>query len=153
MDFHLQFQKMIEEYNAGSANIDEFFKRLIDFAQGLNTEDILYIAENLTEEELAVFDLLTKPKMKLTKKEELEVKKVAKDLLETLKKEKLVIEWRKKQQAKAAVKVAIEEILEGLPSCYTADIYQQKVNVVYEHVYESYFGPGQSIYAKVGLTS
>ena len=149
MDFHLQFQKMIDEYNAGSSNIDEFFKQLVEFAQGLNHEDKRTIAENLSEEELAVFDLLTKPKMKLTKKEELEVKKLAKDLLETLKKEKLVIEWRKKQQAKAAVKVAIEEILEGLPTCYTTELYQQKVNVIYEHVYESYFGPGQSIYVKV----
>jgi len=149
MDFHLQFQKMIDEYNAGSSNIDEFFKQLIEFAQSLNHEDKRTIAENLSEEELAVFDLLTKPKMKLNKKEELDVKKVAKDLLETLKKEKLVIEWRKKQQAKAAVKVAIEEILEGLPTCYTTELYQQKVNVIYEHVYESYYGPGQSIYVKV----
>ena len=150
MDFHLQFQKMIDEYNAGSSNIDEFFKQLIKFAQGLNKEDKRSIAENLSEEELAVFDLLTKPKMKLTKKEELDVKKVAKDLLGTLKKEKLVLEWRKKQQAKAAVKVAIEEILEGLPTCYTTELYQQKVNVIYEHVYESYFGPEQNIYTKVG---
>lgn len=147
MDFHQQFQKMIDEYNAGSLNIDEFFKQLVKFAQDLNNEDKRSIAENLTEEELAIFDLLTKPQMKLTKKEELEVKKVAKDLLETLKKEKLVIEWRKKQQAKAAVKVTIQDILEDLPACYTAEIYQQKVNVVYEHVYESYYGPGQSIYA------
>ena len=150
MDFHLQFQKMIDEYNAGSSNIDEFFKQLIKFAQGLNKEDKRSIAENLSEEELAVFDLLTKPQMKLTKKEELDVKKVAKDLLGTLKKEKLVLEWRKKQQAKAAVKVAIEEILEGLPTCYTTELYQQKVNVIYEHVYESYFGPEQNIYTKVG---
>ncbi|MBW4557345.1 MAG: DUF3387 domain-containing protein [Trichormus sp. ATA11-4-KO1] len=36
--------------------------------------------QNLTEEELAIFDLLTKPEIKLTKQEEQEVKQVAKEL-------------------------------------------------------------------------
>jgi type I restriction enzyme R subunit len=61
-------------------------------------------------EELAIVDLLTKPDITLTDKEKLEVKKVAKALLETLKQEKLVLDWRRRQQSKAAVKVAIEEI-------------------------------------------
>jgi len=52
----------------------------------------------LTEEELALFDLLTKPDPKLTKKQEVEVKKVAQGLLTKLKREKLVLDWRKKQQ-------------------------------------------------------
>ena len=42
------------------------------------------IAEKLSEEELAVFDLLTKPEISLTKKEQNQVKKVARELLETL---------------------------------------------------------------------
>ena len=40
--------------------------------------------EGLSEDELAVFDLLTKPKPKLTKTQEVEVKKVARELLEKL---------------------------------------------------------------------
>ncbi len=51
--------------------------QLVEFAQGLNAEDKRGIAENLTEEELAIFDLLTKPEINLNKKEEHEVKKVA----------------------------------------------------------------------------
>jgi type I restriction enzyme R subunit len=66
----------------------------------------------LTEEELAIFDLLTKPDITLTEKEKLEIKKVAKELLSTLKQEKLVLDWRRRQQTKAAVKVAIEEVLD-----------------------------------------
>ena len=150
MDFYQRFQQMIDEYNAGSVNIDEFFKQLVDFAQGLKHEEKRSIAENLTEEELAIFDLLTKPEMKLSAKETQEVKKVARDLLITLKREKLSLDWRKKQQARAAVQVAIRDIMEGLPACYTKEIYERKRTVVYEHVYESYYGPGQSIYAKSG---
>jgi len=43
----------------------------------------------LSDEELAIFDLLTKPQMSLSKKETEQVKKVARELLATLKQEKL----------------------------------------------------------------
>ena len=69
----------------------------MDFAQTLNEGERRGIAEELSEEELAMFDLLTKPEPKLTKKQDVEVKKVARELLKTLKKEKLVLDWRKKQ--------------------------------------------------------
>jgi type I restriction enzyme, R subunit len=148
MDFYTKFQEMIKEYNDGSLNIEEFFKRLIDFTRSLNKEEKRGIAENLTEEELAVFDVLTRPDMHLSDKEIKLVKQVACDLLVTLKKEKLVLDWRKKQQAKAAVQVAIKNFLESLPQCYTEEIYNQKVQLVYQHVYESYYGSGQSVYEK-----
>jgi type I restriction enzyme, R subunit len=69
----------------------------------------------LTEEELVIFDLLTKPDPVLKKTEELQVKKVAHELLEKLKHEKLVLDWRKRQQSRAAVKTAIEDVLDRLP--------------------------------------
>jgi type I restriction enzyme, R subunit len=147
MNFYLKFQEMIDEYNNGSLNIDEFFKRLIDFTMSLNEEEKRNIAEHLSEEELAIFDILTKPDMKLSNKDIQQVKKVARGLLETLKREKLVIDWRKKQQAKAGVRVTIKNILEGLPEIYNEDIYNQKVQIVYQHIYESYYGSGQSVYS------
>jgi len=45
------------------------------------------------------------------------------------------------------VKSAVEVILDHLPEKYTTDIYQKKCEVVYEHIYDSYIGAGQSIYA------
>jgi len=60
------------------------------------------IPEQLTEEELVIIDLLTKPDMKLATAEEREVKKVARELLETLKKERLVLDWKKRQATRAA---------------------------------------------------
>jgi type I restriction enzyme R subunit len=71
--------------------------------------------ENLEEEELAIVDLLTKPDITLSEKEKLAVKNVAKELLSTLKQEKLVLDWRRRQQPKAAVKVAIADIFDQLP--------------------------------------
>jgi type I restriction enzyme R subunit len=81
MNYLDKFQQMIDEYNAGSRNVEIFFADLVEFAQELNIEDKRAIFENLAEEELAIFDLLTKPDITLTEKEKLEIKKVAKELL------------------------------------------------------------------------
>jgi hypothetical protein len=72
---------------------------------------------------------------------------VARTLLETLKKKKLVLDWRKKQQAKADVQVNIDKILDRLPASYTQEVYAQLCIDVFQHVYESYFGQGKNVYA------
>ena len=77
------------------------------------------MAEQLSEEELAVFDLLTKPEINLTPAEKDEVKGLARELLTRLKQEKLVLDWRKRQQSKAAVQVTIRQILDQLPERYS----------------------------------
>ncbi len=148
MDFLERFQQMIDDYNSGSVNVEEFFRRLVEFAHTLNEEEQRSVGERLSEEELAVYDLLTKPEIDLTTKERAKVKRTAKALLKTLKHEKLVLDWRKRQQSRAQVKVAIESVLdEGLPEAYTPDIYQMKSDAVFQHVYESYYGADQSVYS------
>lgn len=107
MDFLEVYQQMIEEYNAGSRNVEELFEGLLKLAQELGDEEQRAIRENLSEEELAVFDYLTRPGPDLTEKEKEDVKKIAKELLDTLKKEKLVLDYRKRQQSRAAVKTYI----------------------------------------------
>lgn len=146
-DYLGRFQEMIEEYNAGAINVEVLFDRLVQFAQELTEEEQRAISERLTEEELAIFDLLTKPDMKLSDKEQRQVKKIARDLLATLKREKLVLDWRKRQQSRAAVRLAIEETLEHLPRCYTPEIFQRKCDAVYQHVFDSYYGGSKSVYA------
>ena len=143
-----RFGQLIEEYNAGSHNIETFFSELVDFAQELNIEDCRAISLQLNEEELTIFDLLTKPEASLTNKEQQEVKKIATQLLTTLKREKLGLDWRKRQQSRAAVKLAIEEVLEQLPPSYSSNVYESKCQNVYQHIYDSYYGQGKSIYAR-----
>jgi type I restriction enzyme R subunit len=147
MDYLERFQRMIDEYNSGSKNVESLFDELVDFAQALNEEEKRGIAEELSEDELAIFDLLTKPEMSLTKRETEQVKKVARELLTTLKREKLVLDWRLRQQSRAAVRLAIEETLDTLPGKFAPEIYQSKCDVVYQHVYDSYYGQGRSVYA------
>jgi type I restriction enzyme R subunit len=140
MNFLEEFQKMIDEYNSGASNLETLFDRLMAFTKRLSEEEKRGISEQLTEEELVIFDLLIKPDMKLSKPEEIEVKKVARELLETLKKEKLVLDWKKRQATRAAVRHTVETVLDHLPRAYTPLIYEAKCEQVYQHVFESYGG-------------
>ena len=146
VDYLEKFQQMIDEYNQGAANLEEFFERLLKFVKELQEEEKRGVSEGLSEEELAVFDLITKPEMKLTKKEEGQVKSIARELLETLKRERLVLDWRKTQATRASVRVAVEDKLDELPRVFTREIYTQKCNAVYQHIFESYYGEGRSVY-------
>jgi len=146
IDFLQEFQKMIDEYNSGALNIETWFAKLTAFARKLSEEEKRGISEQLTEEELVIFDLLTKPEIKLTKGEEQQVKKVAKDLLATLKRERLVLDWKKRQTTRAAVLVTIETVLDQLPRVYTPEVYEQKCQSVYQHVFDSYQEQNKSLY-------
>ena len=147
MDFLDEFQKMIDEYNAGSSNVETFFAKLTAFTMKLSDEDKRGLAENLSEEELVIFDLLTRPNIALTKTEIAEVKKVAKSLLDKLKREMLVLGWRKHQTSRARLVITINELMKKLPRTYTKELYQSKCDAVYQHFYESYLGEGKSVYA------
>ncbi len=148
MNLMEKFQRMIDEYNAGAFNTEIFFDKLLIFAKELNEEEKRGVSENLSEEELTIFDLLYKPD--LTGKEKKQLKSVAKNLLEVLKKEKLVLDWRKRQQTRADVLLTIQNILdEKLPRSYTPEIYKEKCDLVYQHFYESYYGVEKSVYSSV----
>ena len=147
MDYQEQFEQIIAEYNEAAIDVDTWFEQLIALAEELNAEEQRTIAEQLSEEQLAVFDLLTRPELELTEVERNAVKAISKELLETLKRERLVLDWRNRQQSRAAVKVTVAEILDELPERYTQEIYDQKCEVVYQHIYDCYYGNGNSIYS------
>jgi len=149
-NYQQEFQQLIDEYNQGSSNVETFFNDLVDLARRLDEEEQRHIAENLTEEELVLFDVLTRPDVRLSEEEARQVKQVARDLLEKLKREKLVLDWRKRQQARADVRLTIEELLDRLPARYTAPLYQDKCQQVYTHIYDAYYGGGQGVYAAIG---
>lgn len=151
LDYLEKFKEMIDEYNSGASNVEMYFDRLVEFARDLTAEEKRTIAESLSEEELAIFDLLSKPDIGLSQNERNQLKTAARDLLNTLKAEKLVLDWRKRQQSRAQVKVAIEDVLDKeLPPRFTPDIYRQKCEAVYQHIYDSYFGKDQNIYQGAG---
>jgi type I restriction enzyme R subunit len=146
VDLIERFQKLLDDYNAGSLNVQTYFEQLVALSQVLTHEDARALSEGLNEEQLAIFDLLTRPGPDLSADEEREVKKVAEELLAILRREKLVLDWRKEQQTRAAVRVAVEETLDRLPEKYVRQLYAQKCDAVYQHVFESYWDDGRSVY-------
>ncbi|HDR3118823.1 TPA: type I restriction endonuclease subunit R [Pseudomonas aeruginosa] len=147
-DFMEKFQKLIDAYNSGSLNIEMFFKELVDLTADLQVEDQRAIRENLSEEELALFDILTRPVPELAEKERAQVKKVCKELLETLKAEKLVLDWRKKDRARSDVRRTLEIVFDrGLPESYDEGIYNEKCELAFHHIFTSYYGAGESVYS------
>jgi hypothetical protein len=89
---------------------------------------------------LAIYDLLRKAGVTLSVTEEQQIKKVAKELLERLKSERLVLDWRKKQQARAAVRQLIEQMLDRLPSAFAPAVYEQACERAYLHVHDCHYG-------------
>ena len=141
LNYHEHFSRMIDDWNAGTQNVEAYFQGLLAFAETLSAEEERHVREGLSEEELAVFDLLTQADLPLDDTDERRVKEVAKALLTTLKQEKLRLDWRKYQQSRAAVKVTIERLLdEGLPEVYEKAAFEGAASAVYEHVFEQYPG-------------
>jgi len=146
-DFAEKFEALIESYNAGSATIEALYAELLALSNGLNDEQERHVREHMSEEELVVFDILTRPAPELSGDERAEVKKVARDLLARLK-ELLVLNWRQKSTSRSQLKLTIEDTLDaGLPRAYTPELYNQKCSAVFEHVYESYPERNAGVYA------
>lgn len=147
-DFAEKFETLIQNYNAGSRSIEELFQELLKLSNSLNDEEQRHVRENMSEEELVILDILTRPSPELSTDERDEVKKVARELLVRLK-SMLVLNWRQKSTARSQLKLAIEDTLDlGLPRAYTPELYQQKCSAVFEHVFESYPEKDAGVYAQ-----
>jgi type I restriction enzyme R subunit len=95
-------------------------------------------------DELAIFDVLCQG-IELSEKERAEVKAIARLLLEKIR-DDLVIDWRKKQQAKARVRGHIQGVMDSLPDSYDSNTWSNVFDAVYQHVYQAYRGKSKSVY-------
>lgn len=152
-DFYKRYQEIIAAYNLEKdrGTIEKTFEELLKFISELDKEDERAIREGLNEEDLALFDLLLKPE--LTAKDRERLKKVAKELLDILKAEKLRVDnWREKEQTLAEVRSFIYDYLwnetTGLPAdAFTPEEVEQKAAIVFDHVFRQYASPSESAYA------
>jgi type I restriction enzyme R subunit len=152
VDYYRRYQEIIDEYNRGkdAVTIEQTFKRLIEFVNSLSAEEADSKREGLSEEQKAIFDLLRQG-VQLTENDKKQVKKVAVDLLDDLKKEKLKVDqWADKSITAAAVfNTVYKTLFDDLPyPTYQNDVVDVKTNLVYEHLKHQYFGGGLSIYGR-----
>ena len=140
-----KLRQLIDAYNAGSLNVDEMLRRLQSLSKQLSKDEQRTAREGLSEPELAVFDLLTEPDPVLTEEQRTEVKKIARKLLEHIA-DRLVLDWRKKAETREAARVLVKDVLDDLPDAYDRQTWQRKTDVVFNHIFASYYDDGHSVY-------
>ena len=105
----------------------------------MEEEEARAAREGLSEDELAIFDVLTRPEPKLTKAQEIAVKKVAQELLTKLQEAVKVLHWRNRQQPRSFVRSTIEVVLNTLPEePYPKDLWDEKVEATWQFVLSRY---------------
>ncbi|MEW8402413.1 MAG: type I restriction endonuclease subunit R [Candidatus Thiodiazotropha sp.] len=143
-DFQQHYEQIVAEYNREKdrATIEKTFEALFNLVRELDEEEHRAIREGLDEESLAIFDLLRKPE--LSSAEIKRIKKVAVDLLDRLKTEKLRVDhWRDKEATRDAVRLAIRDYLwdesTGLPvESFDEEEVDIRADDVFRHIYRVY---------------
>lgn len=138
-DFQKHYEEIVEEYNSEKdrVTIEQTFEALFKLVDELSEEEQRAVKEGLTEESLALFDLLLKPD--LSKKEIDQLKKVAEGLYKTLKKETdRIQDFSAKQGTRDEIKVRIKDYLwdenTGLPESFAPEEVEEKTEIVFAHV-------------------
>lgn len=131
-----RYKRIIDSYNAGGTENEDYYEQLVKLVQELKEEDNRAVTEGLLEEELEIYDLLVAGK-KLTKADEQKVKLSAKNLFHKRmenKKELLVVDWYKDDQPREKVRTAVETSLDAdLPESYDKDSFNAKINLLMNH--------------------
>ena len=134
--FSERFKRIIDSYNAGGTENEDYYEQLVKLLEELRQEDNRANTEGLTEEELEIYDLLIAGK-KLTQAEEQKVKLSAKNLYKKLvdnRSSLLVVDWYKDEQPRAKLKYEVELSLnDDLPESYDKAAFDSKVSLLMNH--------------------
>ncbi len=139
MDYYKRYQEIIAEYNREKdrATVEETFAKLMDFANTLDTEQQRHAREGLSEEELALFDLIYKENIAKTERERL--KQASRELLSSLRELLEPMEdWTRKEQTKSEVESFIlDQLFLKLPMPpFTIEDTQAAAKQVYDFIWQ-----------------
>ncbi len=134
--FSVRFKNIVDRYNAGGSENEDYYEQLLQLIEDLKKESERPNLMGLSEEELEIFDLLTKGK-NLTKAEEQKVILSSKNLFKKLNENRsnlFVADWYRGEQPKARVKNAIMETLDAdLPDSYDKEVFIVKTELLLNH--------------------
>jgi len=139
MDYYQKYQEIIAEYNQEKerVTIEETFAKLVELAKSLDAEQQRAVKEGLSEDELALFDMLVKDELSKADRERL--KEASRGLLGSM--EALVKpmeRWTEKEQTQAEVKVFIlYHLFAKLPDPpYSPKETEQAANRIYDYIWQ-----------------
>ena len=150
MDYQQRYEEIVAAYNREKdrVTIEETFRLLIELVDELDAEQRRAVEEGLTEDELALFDLLKKDT--LGKGERERVKQASRDLLAAIKARLGELDrfWEK-EQTKADVQVFIlDEVFTSLPTPpFTEEEIKAVASEVYDHVWQQAVSGGFAVAA------
>jgi type I restriction enzyme R subunit len=156
MDYYRKYQEIIADYNREKdrATVEATFARLAELARNLDAEQIRSAQEGLSEDELALFDLLFRENISKADRER--VKQASRTLLASLTALLLSTpEWTKNTQTQADVRVCIlDNLWEALPRPpFSEQDAEALSNRVYDYVWQrSHAGtfPTEGPFARAG---
>lgn len=135
MDYYKKYQAIIADYNREKdrATVEATFAELVALAASLDVEQRRAAEEGLTDDELALFDLLFKDSIAKTERERL--KQASRGLLSSLRDLlRPMQDWTQKAATQAEVKIFIlDNLYRALPRPPFTDT---ETNEVAERVYE-----------------
>jgi type I restriction enzyme R subunit len=139
MDYYKRYQEIIADYNREKdrATVEATFAKLVELADRLDAEQRRAAQEGLTEDELALFDLLYKESISKADRETL--KQASRGLLASLQALLKPMElWTQNEQTRAVVETHIlDELWCALPTPpFSEDDKQTAAARVYEFVWQ-----------------
>ena len=139
MDYQQKYEEIVADYNREKdrVTIEETFRRLMELIEELDAEQRRAVEEGLSEDELALFDLLKKEDLGKAARER--VKQASRDLLASIKARlKELDRFWEKEQTKAEVKIFIlDEVYANLPTPpFTPEEKEAVAAEVYTHVWQ-----------------
>ena len=139
MDYQQKYEEIVAAYNREKDRVtmEETFQRLVELVDELDAEQKRAVEEGLSEDELALFDLLKKDNLGKADRER--VKQASRDLLAAIKARLSDLDrfWEK-EQTKADVQVFIlDEVFTSLPTPpFTQEEMKAVASDVYDHVWQ-----------------
>jgi type I restriction enzyme, R subunit len=139
MDYYKKYQEIIADYNREKdrATVEETFAKLVELANSLDKEQRRAAEEGLSEDELALFDLLFEERISKTDREKL--KQASKSLLASLRELlKPMPAWTQNVQTQAEVKVfVLDNLWQSLPRPpFTEQDTETLADRVYDYVWQ-----------------
>ncbi len=139
MNYEKKYQEIIAAYNQDKdrATVEDTFAQLIGLANSLSDEQRRALDEELSEDQLAMFDLVQRAD--LSKADRERIKQASKELLAGV----LAViapldHWTEKEQTQAEVETFIlDHVYQTLPEPpYTPDDKAQVAQLVYRHIWQ-----------------
>ena len=139
MDYQQRYEAIVADYNndKNRITIEETFRRLMEVAAELDAEQQRHVREGLSEEELALFDLIQRKD--LGKAERERVKQASRDLLAAIERRLAGLDhfWEKEQTKSAVETFILDKVYVDLPTPpFSGKDKERIAGKVYQHVWQ-----------------